>query len=42
LRYLVTCAALGVAPVTRERAAELVAEWSAAIDGATIEGDTLH
>jgi hypothetical protein len=28
LRYLVTCAALGVRPVSAERARELVAEWS--------------
>ena len=34
-RYLITCAALGVKPVSVERGKELFAEWSDAMAGAT-------
>jgi hypothetical protein len=36
LRYFVTCAALGVKPVSAKRARELFAEWKRAIDAATL------
>jgi hypothetical protein len=34
LRHLVTCAALGVKPVSIERARELIGEWSSTIAAA--------
>jgi hypothetical protein len=37
LRYLVTCAALDVTPVSVERARELIGEWSAAIAAAATQ-----
>jgi hypothetical protein len=35
-RYLETCRRLGVEPVSLDRARELVREWSAAINAATL------
>ena len=37
--YLETCRRLGVDPVPRERAADLIAEWSAVIERG---GEPLH
>jgi hypothetical protein len=36
-RYLVTCAALGVEPVSIDRARELFGEWTRAINSATLQ-----
>jgi hypothetical protein len=36
VRYLVTCAALGVRPVSAEKSRKLIGEWTRAIAGAAL------